>query len=111
MHEMQVAQNIIDLALESVPSSSDTILKITVRVGGLNCIIGDSLNFYFDALSKEYEKLQNAVLEILRVPIVTLCPACGKTQTIQEPNFVCGCGSPLEIVSGEELQLDSITVG
>jgi hydrogenase nickel incorporation protein HypA/HybF len=110
MHEMQIAQNIIDLVIESLPETTDRIERITVLIGGLNCIFGDSLNFYFDGLSKDHACLKNASLDIVKIPIITYCPRCDIRQTIEEPNFICTCGNPVQIISGEEFILESITV-
>ncbi len=111
MHEMQVAKNIVDSVLESFPDSKEPIEKVTVHIGELNNIINESLMFYFDVISKDYLHLKNAKLEIVKIPVNTLCPECGKKKLNHEPVFVCDCGNSLEIISGEELILESCTIG
>ncbi len=111
MHEMQIAQNIVDTVLDCFPDCHEPITKVTVHIGNLNHIISDSLKFYFEVISKEYEFLKNADLEIVKIPVNTLCPSCGKKKVNLEPNFICECGSSLQIISGEEIILESCTTG
>ena len=51
MHELGVAQGILDLVREHVPDSqADSVRGVTVRVGDLAGIVTESLDFCFGAI-------------------------------------------------------------
>ncbi|MEM5770191.1 MAG: hydrogenase maturation nickel metallochaperone HypA, partial [Bacillota bacterium] len=54
MHEMAVTKNILDIALESAREADNArVMEINLVIGELSSVVDDSVQFYFDALSKD----------------------------------------------------------
>ena len=115
MHEIAVAESIIQIADAKAREHNARITQveyvqiIKLRVGTFTTIVPEALQFAFEVC--RYGTLsQNARLEIEIVAMVTRCAVC-KTST-QPVSGIClhcqQCGFPLEIVSGEELQIEYI---
>ena len=110
MHELSIAQNILDLVNEQLPPKDRTRLKsIRLRIGELAGVVPDSLEFCFTAMTSgsEYEGI---TLELDRVPFVVECKACGRKSTNDEGIFLCSScfGTDLKLISGDELELVSV---
>jgi hydrogenase nickel incorporation protein HypA/HybF len=107
MHEMSVAQNIIDIVQQAVPSArTPAVTSVRVRLGSLSGVVAESLAFCFDALVAD-TAMARARLVIERVPTACDCRACG---TRFEPDaliFFCpACGGgDVRLVSGRDLQV------
>jgi len=112
MHELSIAQNILEIIQEHVDEKdSAEVQAIKVRVGDLSGVVVDSLEFCFSAVVSD-SALKNAVLKIERVPARVRCSTCGKScaaagWVVHCP--ACGNGS-IELVSGTELQVVEIEV-
>ena len=52
MHELPVAQNILKIVLQNV-GDAKAVKKINITIGELSAIIGDSVQFYWDLISKD----------------------------------------------------------
>jgi len=112
MHEVGIAQNILDIAVENTLSNKAEIInKIHVKIGRLAAIENDALLFAFDAL-KEDTIAENALLEIEDIPIKGRCTDCGHEDFYDEMFFSCKkCGSyKVELLTGEELNITEIEV-
>jgi hydrogenase nickel incorporation protein HypA/HybF len=113
MHEMGIAQQIIDIAFSSIPDDMKEmpIERINLKIGQMSSVIPNSLRFCFEILSKD-TSLASAELNIEEIPIIARCTYCNIEWTINKPVFVCKkCkkGS-IEIISGQELDVVSIEV-
>jgi len=112
MHEISVVQSIIDIAEANARrQNSNWIQTIKIQLGEFTTIVPDALEFAFE-VARRGTLAQDATLKIEFVPMVTRCVLCG---TVNDPvRQICllcpQCGLPLEIVSGEELQLQYIEV-
>ena len=113
MHEMGIALQIVEIATASLPAdlSAARIAKVNLKVGKLAAVVPESLQFCFNVAVKD-TPLEDAVLAIEEVPVVARCKDCQAQWTINEPVFVCKiCQSgSLEILSGRELDIESIEV-
>jgi len=110
MHELSVAQNILQIVKTHLPEGAEERLRsITVRVGEDAGIVPESLEFSFQVLTHA-TKFDHARLHIERVPLVIHCEKCGTASTVEFPFFFCPrCNSrEVVIISGEELQVVSI---
>ncbi len=105
MHELSIAENIIEIARENLPPSG-SVKSVKVRIGKLACVIPDSLEFCFTAITKG-TPLENSKLEIESVGIVVHCESCGADSEVNGFLFQCKqCGSAeVRIISGDELQV------
>lgn len=113
MHEMGVAIQIIEIASASIPDDmvQCRVERVNLKVGKLSAIVADSLRFCFEVAIKD-TALEGAELVIDEIPVVARCNDCGVKWTIESPVFVCNqCqGSQIELLSGRELDIESIEV-
>jgi len=112
MHELSIAENIVDIVKQFVPDNQASAVGIIhLRVGPFAGIIPDSLKFCFATLSAD-AGMANADLRIELTPLAALCRACGNQSEVKNFTFrcsVCG-GGDLEIVSGKELEVVEIEI-
>jgi hydrogenase nickel incorporation protein HypA/HybF len=109
MHEMSIAQSVLDIVLqESQNHKVNRVLSVAVKVGELSAVETESLRFCFDFLTKG-TLAEGAMLEIERVQVICHCQDCGSDFTVQELIFACpSCKSPrVEMLSGRELSVES----
>ena len=109
MHEMSIAQSILDIVLqESRDHKVSRVLSVVIKVGEMSAIETESLNFCFDLLTKG-TLAEGARLDIERVRVTCRCQECASIFIVQELVFVCpSCRSPrVEMLSGRELSVES----
>jgi hydrogenase nickel incorporation protein HypA/HybF len=112
MHELSIAQNIVEIIQEHVPRNGLPLVKnVKLKIGELAGVVSDSLEFCFDAITDQ-TPMRNAVLVVEHVPFVIECRKCGRLSTNDVGTFLCaGCGSDeTSMVSGNELLVMSIEV-
>lgn len=113
MHEMGIAMELADIAIQSIPSALEgsRVRQIHLAVGQLTAVIPDTLRFCFDMVAKN-TPLEGAELMIETLPVKARCSACNTCTTLLEPIFVCpACHSgDMEILSGRELDIISISI-
>jgi hydrogenase nickel insertion protein HypA len=110
MHELSLAQNILEIVEQYVPrEQSRSVKSIKLRLGEMSGIVSDSLEFCFSAIIAE-TPMSNALLEIERVPFTLACRTC-KNSFASEAGVVlcpeCG-GYDTDVVSGTEMQVVEI---
>ena len=85
---------------------------VSLRVGALRQVVPDTLEFYFEFVSKG-TVCEGARLEQELIPALLRCASCEREWEIDMPIFMCpGCGSAgrVEVASGEEFEVESIEV-
>lgn len=110
MHELSIAQGIVELVQANLPASDSTLVKtVKVKVGQLSGVVPDSLEFCFGAITSG-TSLQAASLEIENVPFVLKCRTCLTAFESETGIVLCPhCnGTDTEILSGTELQVVEI---
>ena len=110
MHELSLAENIIDIVRRSVPADElEEVRIVRLKVGALSGVVADSLDFCFTAISAE-TPLAKARLAIEQIPFAVLCNSCQKTFVNDIGYVVCpDCGGvETTVVSGRELQVTEI---
>lgn len=107
MHELALAEGI--LAVASDAANGVSINSIRIRVGRLQHVTQDSLQFAFELIS-ENSNAQGAKIVVEQVPATYRCKQCGNEGEIELPHFYCRACSAieLEILSGEEILVDSV---
>lgn len=107
MHELSIAQSIVDTVRKRLPADEKrTVKSLKLKLGELVGIEQNSLAFGFEVAS-EGTPLHGARLEIEQVPVVYHCRRCGgdfKANCSFIPCPTCG-GSDLELRSGDELNV------
>jgi hydrogenase nickel incorporation protein HypA/HybF len=108
MHELGIAMRVVELAVES--SGGARVGRIVLEVGKLAVVLPDALRFCFDAAA-EGTAAEGARLDIVEVPGLATCRACGGRVELSQPFGRCACGgSDLEWISGEELRIKEMEV-
>jgi len=112
MHEISIAKSIIEIAeAKARDENSRCIHTIKIRLGEFTTVVREALEFAFEVARRE-TMAENARLEIENVPMVLCCVHCGRVNDpVRSVCLICPqCGLPLEIVSGEELQVEYIEI-
>lgn len=110
MHELSIAQNIIDIVQENLaPDQRQVVKTVRVKVGKLTNILVDSLMFGFEALAKE-TNLEGVTLEVEQLPLRIKCNDCGKETDLDDYAFSCPVcdSSAIKVISGQELLVQEI---
>lgn len=110
MHELSIAQNILDIVHQSVPDEDlGKVETIGLKVGKLSNVLVDSLQFCFKSLTDK-TNLEGSKLEIENIPISISCLDCNAVTVTDDFVFTCDkCGSNnIKISGGEELEISNI---
>ena len=112
MHELPITEQIIKIAEEhGQKARASKIERIRLVVGERSGYISESIQMYFDMISKG-TLCEGAVLEIEAVKPKLKCPSCGILFERLPMRFDCpACGTdgePTDI--GREFYIDSIEV-
>jgi hydrogenase nickel incorporation protein HypA/HybF len=112
MHELPVVESILEIATRhAAKENASRITEVYLVIGQLSSIIDDSIQFYWDILSKD-TLAEGAKLHFRRIPIEMLCLDCEKSYTPDSRDLACPfCGSGrVKIVTGEEFYVEAINV-
>ncbi|HMQ78724.1 MAG TPA: hydrogenase maturation nickel metallochaperone HypA [Ignavibacteria bacterium] len=110
MHELSLAQNIIETVKQNV--TADELIKVReviVEVGAFSGVVADSLKFSFEAITSGTE-LNDAIMTIVDIPFTLKCGECGSESSTEIPMLLCSiCGSSnTQILSGDELRVKEL---
>jgi hydrogenase nickel incorporation protein HypA/HybF len=113
MHELPITESILNIALEAGREAKATrITAINLVLGDLTSYVDDSIQFYFDFLSKD-TLAQGATLNFRREPAVATCQSCGHQFTVTPPlpPFCPACQAhTLQVKGGKEFYIETIEV-
>jgi hydrogenase nickel incorporation protein HypA/HybF len=108
MHELAIAESVVDTVTERLPDAKVT--RVHLEIGPLSGVVSDSIRFCFD-LATEGTGLAGAELVITEPPARCLCRTCGAQFQPDSPIVLCPCGSPdAAVLSGEQLKIVSVSV-
>jgi hydrogenase nickel incorporation protein HypA/HybF len=118
VHELSITRSMLDLALAETKShGAERISRIRLLLGEGGSVVPDCVRFYFDEMKKG-TAAAGAELEFKTVPVRIRCPKCGVEWGLS-PNGdcpqspfagMCACNAGGEIISGQELLIESIDV-
>ena len=112
MHELGITENILQIALEHAEKAgAKRIRRIHLVVGKLSSIVDESVQFYFDFLSKG-TSAEDAQLVFQKLPARFRCQSCGQEFGSQDGDWTCpNCRAPgPKIIAGREFYVESIEV-
>lgn len=113
MHELAVTQGILDVALNAArQEQARQIVAIDLVIGDLSTIVDESVQFYFDILSRE-TPAAGARLRFRREPAAATCRTCGHAFAASLPlALACpACASTqIEVSGGRAFYVESIEV-
>ncbi len=110
MHEVSIMMSILDTALEEAKKANAVkITNINLLIGAKSGVVVDSLEFAFEMVTRD-TIAEQAKLDIELVPFRGECLSCGE-QFESEDFLICNkCGSFGKLISGQELNIQSIEV-
>lgn len=112
MHEMSIAQSILDIVEKELVSHGVEQLKaVNIAVGKWAAVVPEQLAFCFSIVTAD-TNMAGATLNIKEVPLGYTCSACGEEFASGEMAIVCPkCGDTnITLTNGRELTIESIEV-
>ncbi|MGB4911753.1 MAG: hydrogenase maturation nickel metallochaperone HypA [Candidatus Dechloromonas phosphoritropha] len=112
MHEMSLAEGVLQLVEETAMRESAQRVKLVVlEIGRLSSVEPEALRFCFEAVVAG-SIVHGAVLEIVDVPGAGWCMPCGESVAMDEVFGACPrCGSyQLQPTSGTEMRVREIEI-
>lgn len=113
MHEYPITKQIVKIAEERAKEqNASAVSEICLVVGEQSGFVGDSIQMYFDVISKG-TLCEGAKIRFERVKAKLRCSKCGELfERTELFSFACpycgGMGGPTEI--GKEFYIDSIEI-
>lgn len=109
MHELAIAESIVDIAQRH--AGGRRVTKVELKVGHLRQVVPSALSFSFELVAQG-TPVEGAELALESVPARGVCRRCrSETQLDGFPLQCDGCRSfELEIVAGEELIVESLEI-
>lgn len=107
MHEMAIAQNVIDIVRRHLPADDGApVRSVRLRIGRMSGVVPASLEFCFGALASG-TRIDGAALVIEESPVAARCGECGTVSEMPFPFGDCPvCRSErMTMASGMELQV------
>lgn len=112
MHELSVTESVLEIACKHAKNAHATsVTDIYLVIGRLSSIVDDSVQFYWDFISKG-TICENAELHFKREPATLICLECQNQYELAEELTLCPkCGSArVRVLSGDEFNLESIEI-
>ncbi len=110
MHELSVAQGIVDIVRQHVPDQElPDVRTIRLKIGAVAGIVQDSLEFSFGIITAE-TPLAGAALAVETIPFTVKCKTCGAESVNDQGIILCSqCGSSdTTVIAGTEMQIAAI---
>lgn len=94
MHELSLAQHLLDLTLEGArQSGAHRVVGLHHVVGPLSPLEETSLSFYWEHVSQA-TPAAGSVVHVRRLPMTLMCTNCGRPFQLRGEVWACpGCGS------------------
>ena len=112
MHEMSIAQSVIDIIKEEMLKHKAKVLKtVRLNIGQMSAIVPDDLSFCLEVITAGTE-MEGAKLLMDMVPLRGICRECESIFEIENYVFACpSCGSTkIKTISGQDLSIVEIEV-
>lgn len=112
MHEMSIAQSVVDIVEEEMTRNGASILRsVRLNIGRMSAVVPDSLSFCFEVITGG-TRLEGARLFMDIIPLRGFCHSCESEFEIEDYTFSCTmCGSTkIDTISGQDLSIVEIEV-
>lgn len=112
MHELSVTESLLEIALRHAQQAKACqVTALHIVVGQLASIVDDSVQFYWDFVSKD-TLAEGARLHFRRIPAELQCQDCGILYALTGDALPCpACSSArIKILTGDEFYLESIEI-
>lgn len=112
MHEMSICESIVSvIEQQAVAHAFSKVNMVRLEIGPLAGVELEALRFCFDVVTRG-GAAQNAVLEVIELPVQAWCMACAKKVCVKKRYDSCpDCGSyQVQITGGDELRIKDMEV-
>lgn len=112
MHEMSIAEGILDIALDTMRQNNGIIIhSVQLDLGLMSGVEPDALLFCWYAVVKG-TAAEGSKIDIHTIPITGQCLDCDAVFDVQNYAFICPhCESKyINTIGGRELQVTSIDI-
>jgi hydrogenase nickel incorporation protein HypA/HybF len=112
MHELSVTESILEISIRHAhQANAKRITNLYLVIGQLASIVDDSVQFYWDIVSKG-TIADGAILHFKRLPATIACLDCNHQYTPGNNGFSCPmCNSDhVKVISGDEFFMEAIDV-
>jgi len=112
MHELSVTESILEISLRHAKNANaKRVTNLYLVIGQLASIVDDSVQFYWDIVSKE-TIADGSILHFRRLPATLACLDCNHQYSPGSNGFSCpSCYSDhVKVVSGDEFYMEAIDV-
>jgi hydrogenase nickel incorporation protein HypA/HybF len=112
MHELAITQSMFDIVLKQAEKAqAKKVTKINLVIGEMTGVVGDSVQFYLEFLSKG-TVAEGTAVSVTMIPPKAQCRNCRQTFELAQFEQACpNCKkSGMDIVAGNELFVESIEV-
>jgi hydrogenase nickel incorporation protein HypA/HybF len=106
MHELAIAQGIVEMIVERTAGAPVTAVHL--RVGKVSGVVPDALRFCFDLVAAG-TPVDGARLDIDEPPGRARCRTCASVFEVESLVVACRCGSPdVEVLGGDDLLVTAV---
>lgn len=112
MHELSIAQSIVELAEEvAEQENANLIQSIDIEIGALSGVVLDALEFALEIIVKN-TRLENTKINYLEIAGKAECKTCNYEFEINDLLALCPkCkNANYQIVDGKQLRIKSLTI-
>jgi len=115
MHEMAITENVVEIVLKHAEAAkAQKVVHVKLKIGELRDIIHDMMEKCFRYIARG-TIAGEAELEIIKVPLVVRCAACGQANREYISNYATmkcqHCGSDdLKLLTGNEFFIEDIMI-
>ena len=112
MHELTIAQSIIEIAIEYLDKPDvNQIHEVEIEIGSLSGVVREALEFGLDSLIKG-TRLENTKISFCQVTGIATCLSCQKQFETDDLLMICPfCGGlHYKIIDGKQLQIKSMKI-
>jgi hydrogenase nickel incorporation protein HypA/HybF len=112
MHELAVTESLLNTACDyAIKNDAHKVISLNIIIGELSNIINDSVQFYWDIISKN-TICEQSILNFKKIPAKFICRLCMSEFKIDGELIPCPeCGSmDLKTSQGDEFLLESIEI-
>ncbi len=113
MHELSIAQNIVEIASDSARQAGATkITEVRLKLGQFSGVVRSALDFCYEIATHD-TLLEGSRLVVKELPIIIFCAHCQRRHELPDVQcFRCpACQTPSsDIRQGTELEIESIEI-
>jgi hydrogenase nickel incorporation protein HypA/HybF len=109
VHELSLSSAIVNTVVKH--AAGRPVSVVTLRVGRLRQVVPETLDFYFEFVSRD-TVCEGALLAQELIEARVRCRGCGEEWGLDRPDFRCArcADGDVEVIGGNEFEVESIEV-